>query len=157
MSLDDYVKKFLDNPDIEDSDKDNIRSLVSSHLITGMRLQEKGLLREAIEEFAKENNRSIKSDIDKEIAQKSYVQIGVAYRKLGEIENAKTAFEKARELWKLYGMGSAPHYDLAEILIEQGQLDEAIVVCQELVDDLPDSGVELLLAKAIILKKGNIK
>jgi tetratricopeptide (TPR) repeat protein len=157
MSLDDYVKKFLDNPDIEDSDKDNIRSLVSSHLITGMRLQEKGLLREAIEEFAKENNRSIKSDIDKEIAQKSYVQIGVAYRKLGEIENAKTAFEKARELWKLYGLGSAPHYDLAEILIEQGQLDEAIVVCQELVDDLPDSGVELLLAKAIILKKGNIK
>lgn len=153
MALDDFVNNFLDDPNNDDVAKDNIRKLMSSHLITGMELQRQGLLQEAIEEFSKENERPVISDIDKEIVQKSYVHIGVAYRTLGEIENAKTAFMKAYELWKQYGIGSAPHHHLAEILIEQGQLDDAIAVCQEQLADISDGGIKQLLAKAFELKK----
>jgi tetratricopeptide (TPR) repeat protein len=154
MSLDDVVQHYLDDPNNNDGiGKDSIRSLMTSHLATGMKLQQQGLLREAIEEFAKENNRPIHADIDKEIAEKSYVHMGVVYRKLGDLENAKVAFQKAHELWHLYGLGSAPHYDLAEILIEQGQLDEAIAVCQELLEQIPRSGIKHLLAKALEMKK----
>jgi len=157
MSLDDYVQKYLNNPNIDDAAKNDIQSLMASHLVTGMRLQEQGLLREAIEEFTKENNRPIKSDIDKEITQKSYWHIGTAYRMLGKIQNAKDAFEKALELWRLYGVGSAPHYDLAEILIEEGKFNDAIAICQELLDQIPDGGVKELLAKALAMKKDKLE
>ena len=152
MSLNDVVQNFLNDPNNDDEAKNGIRSLITSHLATGMKLQQQGLLREAIEEFTKENNRPINSAIDKEITQKSYVHIGVVYQKLGEIENAKAAFEKAHELWKLYGVGSAPHYDLAEIMIEEGKLDEAIAMCKELLEHVPDEGIKHLLAKAIEIK-----
>jgi tetratricopeptide (TPR) repeat protein len=152
MSLNDVVQNFLNDPNNDEEAKNNIRSLMTSHLATGMKLQGQGLLREAIEEFAKENNRPIHSAIDKEIAQKSYVHIGDVYRKLGEVENAKAAFQKARELLKLYRVGSAPHYDLAEIMIEEGQLDEAIAICQEALEDVPDGGIKQLLAKALEMK-----
>jgi tetratricopeptide (TPR) repeat protein len=153
MSLDDFVRKYLDNPDYDESAKNNIRSLMTSHLVTGMKLQKEGLLREAIDEFAKEHNRSITSDIDAEIVQNSYWHIGTVYRKLAELENAKAAFQRAYEYWKLYRVGTLPHYDLAEILIEQGQLDEAIAMCQELLDHIPDGGAKQLLAKALEMKK----
>ena len=153
MPLDRFTQNFLDDPNNDEVAKDNIRKLMSSHLITGMKLQMEGSLHEAIEEFSKENERPVISDIDKEIVQKSYVHIGVAYRKLGEIENAKAAFMKAYELWKQYGIGSAPHYHLAEILIEQGQLDDAIAMCREQLADIPDGGIKQLLAKALELKK----
>ena len=125
---------------------------MASHLATGMKLQQQGLLHQAIEEFAKENNRPIQSDIDKEIAQNSYVHIGVVYRKLGDIENAKIAFKKAYELWQIYGLGSAPHYDLAEIMMEEGKFNQAIAICQELLDRIPDGGTKWLLAKALEMK-----
>lgn len=153
MSLDDFVQNFLDDPNQDELAKDNIRELMSSHLITGMNFQTQGLLHEAIKEFSKENDRPVISDIDKEIVQKSYVHMGVAYRKLGEIENAKAAFTKGYELWKEYNLGTAPHHDLAEILIEQGQLDAAIALCQELLADIPDGGMKQLLAKALEIKK----
>jgi tetratricopeptide (TPR) repeat protein len=155
MSLEDVVKRFLNDPSIDEIAKNDIRALTTSHLATGMKLQQQGLILEAIQEFAKENNRPIHSDIDKEIIQNSYWHIGVAYRKVGELENAKFAFEKARELLKLYGVGHGPHYDLAEIMIEDGKLDEAIAICQELLSEVPDGGVKLLLAKALELKKNS--
>jgi tetratricopeptide (TPR) repeat protein len=155
MSLDEFVRKTLDDPNEDDEGKDSIRALMTSHLVTGMKLQRQGLLREAIEEFTKENNRPIQTSVDKEIAQKSYVHIGVAYRKLGETENAKAAFDKARELWNKYGVGTAPHYYLAEILIEQGQVDDAIATCQEILNHVPDGGAKQLLAKALAIKNGN--
>jgi len=158
MSLEEYVQKFLNNPKNDEESKKNIRSLMISHLATGMKLQGQGLLHEAIEEFAKENNRLIHSDIDKEISQSSYWHIGVVYRKLGELENAKAAFQQARELLKQYRVGIAPHQDLAEILIEQGQFDEAIAICQELLERNPHSnGIKQLLAKVLEMKKNNLE
>ena len=156
MSLDDFARRFLDDPKSDDAAKDNIRSLMTSHLTAGMQLQQKGLLREAIEEYAKENDRPIRSDIDAEITQKSYGHIGMVYRQLGELESAEAAFQKARELWKRYHVGVSPHHDLAEMLIEQGKLDEAIGVCQELLEDMPDGGIKRLHAKAVAMKKGNL-
>ena len=153
MSLDDFVKRFLDNPNNEPAAKDDIRSLMASHLVTGMELQKQGLLREAIDEFAKENSRPIKSSIDAEIAQNSYWHIGTVYRKLGDLANAKTAFQQAYEFWEQYHVGTPPHYDLAEILIEQGQVDEAIAMCQGLLDHVPDQATKELLAKALAMKK----
>lgn len=157
MSLDDSVRRFLEDPDNDENAKNHIRALAESHLTTGMKLQQRGLLREAIAEFRKENDRPINTDVDKEIAQMSYVHIGMAYRKLGETDEAKAAFERGRELWKQYGIGSAPHYYLAEILIEQGRLDKSIEVCQELLEHIPDGGVKQLLAKALDLKEGKSK
>jgi len=153
VTLDDFVQRFLDDPNSEETIKDDIQSLMTSHLVTGMKLQRQGLLREAIDEFAKENNRPTNSDIDKEIVQNSYVYIGVAYRELGKFENAKASFEKAYELWKQFGVGSMPHYDLAEILIEQGNLDDAIALCKELLTQVPSKRVKQLLAKALQFKK----
>ncbi len=155
MSLDDFVRNTLDDPNEDDEGKDRIRNLMVSHLVTGVKLQQQGRLREAIEEYAKENNRPIHSSVDKEIAQSSYVHIGETYRQLGETENAKIAFEKARELWNQYGVGTSPHYYLAEIMIEQGHFDEAIAICQEILDRVPDGGAKQLLAKAISMNKGN--
>jgi hypothetical protein len=59
MPLNDVVQNFLTNPDASDDAKNNIRSLMASHIITGMKFQRQGLLRQAIKEFAKENNRPI--------------------------------------------------------------------------------------------------
>jgi tetratricopeptide (TPR) repeat protein len=154
MPVDDVVRDFLADPDNSDDAKSNIRFLMSSHLITGMKFQRQGLMRKAKKEFAKENNRTINSDIDKEIVQKSYVHIGVVYRKLGELENAKAAFQRARELFREYHVGASPHYELAEILIEQGQFDEAIEICKELIERIPhDGGIKQLLQKALDMKK----
>ncbi len=157
MSIEDSAKRFLDEPENDESAKTDVRSLLRSHLITGMRLQEKGLLHEAIEEFTKENNRPIHADIDKEIVQKSYWRIGMAYKELGQLANAEGAFKQARELLKLYKVGVSPHYNLAEIYIEQARIDEAIDVCQESLNDGPDGGIKQLLAKALEMKKKSPK
>ena len=157
MSLEEFVQRYLHNPKIDEIAKKDVRALMTSHLATGMKLQQQGLLREAIEEFAKENNRPIHSDIDKEISQTSYWHIGMAYRKLGDVENAKSAFWKAYELIKLYRVGTSPHYDLAEIMIEEDRLDDAIAMCQELLDDIPDGGIKLLLAKALEMQKNKLE
>jgi tetratricopeptide (TPR) repeat protein len=155
MSIEDSANRFLDGPENDKSAKDDIRSLLTSHLITGMSLQEKGLLNEAIEEFTKENNRPIHADIDKEILQKSYWHIGMAYKELGQLDNAEEAFQQARELLKLYRVGVSPHYNLAEIFIGQGRIDEAIDICQESLNEGPDGGVKQLLAIALEMKKNS--
>lgn len=158
MSLDDVVQHYLDDPNNnDDPGKDSIRALMTSHLATGMKLQQRELLREAIEEFAKENNRPMRSDIDKEIVQNSYWHIGTVYRKLGESENAMQAFQRAREVFSQYRLGKPPHNELAEMLIEQGRLDEAIEVCQELLQLIPHGGTKQLLAKALETKKGKLE
>ncbi len=156
MSLEDYVNRMLAASDDEDA-KANIRALMDSHLISGVKLQQQGLLQEAIAEYAEENNRIINTEIDAEIVQKSYWHIGTVYRKLGQLENAISAFQKARELLKLHGVGASPHYDLAEILVETGRLDEAIEVCEELLKHIPDKGVKQILAKASALKNDKPK
>lgn len=154
MSMEEHLRKLLDDPNVDDFGKDDIRTLLDSHLQTGMNLQRQGLLREAIGEFAKEHTRSIKSDIDAEIVQTSYWHVGRAYRKLGELDKAIAALQTARELLKKYGVGSSPHVDLAEIFIELGRLDEAIEVCQELLKRSGNWNAKQLLAKAIAMKEG---
>lgn len=154
MSLDDFVQNFLDDPNSDQTVKDDIRSLMTSHLVAGMELQKQGLLYEAVEEFAKENNRPINSNIDKEIVQKSYWHIGMVYQKLGKMKDAEEAFQRARELLEQYRVGVAPHYNLAEIFIEQGRFDAAIEVCQEALEEGPDGGIKQLLEKALVKKEG---
>jgi len=82
----------------------------------------------------------------------------MVYQKLGELENAKKAFQCARELFMQYRVGISPHYDLAKILIDQGQFDEAIAICQELFDrnphsNNPHSPIKILLQKTLDMKK----
>ena len=155
-SLEDYVNRMLAASD-DDVAKSNIQSLMVSHLISGMKLQQQGLLQEAVEEYAKENDRIIKMEIDAEIVQKSYWHIGVVYRMLGQLENAISAFQMARELLKVHGVGASPHHDLAEIFVAQGRFDEAIEVCEELLERIPDKVVKQILVKAITMKKDRSK
>lgn len=157
MPLDDLLQEFFDDPNNPESEKDNIRALMSSHLINGVKLRQQGLFQKAIEEFSLENNRPINSDIDKEIVETSYFHIGSTYREMGEMEKARVAFEKSLELWRQHDVGVAPHYDLAEILLEQEKLDEAILICQELLEVIPSPRVKQLLDKIITIKRAKLE
>ena len=154
MSLDDFARRILNSPEVHEGDKKNIQALLTSHLATGRQRDEEGALKEAIQEYAKEHIRPIRSDIDAEIVQQSYWHVGAVYTKLGDEPKAIAAFEKARELWNQYRMGASPHGELAEILIGQGKLDEAIEICQEWLGESRSGWAKQLLAKAIELKGG---
>ena len=72
-ALEEFVRRHFDAPDTPQSVKDDIHALIGSHLPKGVRLQTQGLVHEAIAEFAKEHTRPIKSSIDAEIVQTSYL------------------------------------------------------------------------------------
>ncbi len=152
MPLEEFVQAFLDDPENTEQEKDSVRALMSSHRLEGAKLRSQGRLREAIQEYAKDNDRPIRSSVDKEIVQGSYSLIGMVYRELGETEQARGALEKALELWRLYRVGISPHDALAEIFIESGELDEAIAMCKELLTQIPEPRAKELLNKAQALK-----
>ena len=131
MSFEDSLRRAIDQSDLYEGDKNDLRELMASHLTAGQKLVTMGMLREAIAEYEKEHTRPIKSSVDAEIVQTSYFLKGRAYRDLGDNESAIIAFQQARELLKQYRVGSGPEEELAEIFIEKGRLDEAIEICQE--------------------------
>ncbi len=102
MSLNDLVHEFLENPDIPDYEKDDLRDLWASHLIPATELEKQGRLKEAIQEYAKEHDRPIHSDSDAYIVQSSYWFVGRVYRELGDLEKAVFFLEKSGELYKKY-------------------------------------------------------
>ncbi len=152
MPLEEFVQAFLDDPENSEEDKDHVRAWITSHLIEAAKLRTEGRLLEAIQEYAKEIDRPIHSSVDKEIVQACHYWIGVVYRGLGETEKARAALEQAVELFRLHGVGILPHDDLAEILIEAGELDEAIAILQEVRDGIPEARARDLLSKAQALK-----
>lgn len=153
MSLEDFARQFLEDPEIPSGQKEGVRALMEPHLAKGRELQAQGQLREAIEEYSKEHTRSINSHVDADIVQASYWFKGRAYRELGEVENAIATLQKSRELLKTHGVGASPHEDLAELFISQGRYDEAIEVCQECLEDTPAWSIKQLLAQATNLKE----
>jgi len=147
--LDEYVRKFMQDPENPQVVKDQINILFTSHLTLAQEFERKGMFEEAIAEYAKEYDRPIKNGIDAEIMQKAYFQTGEVYRKLGKINEALIYMQKARELLIKYGVGSGPHKDLAEIYMEQGKIDEAIEVYEEYVQKWPENNfMKQLLLKA---------
>jgi tetratricopeptide (TPR) repeat protein len=153
-ALEEFVRRHFDTPDTPQSVKDDVHALMGSHVTKGVRLQTQGLLREAIAESAKEHERPIKSSIDAEIVQTSYWHVGRVYRQLGELGKAIAALLKAAELLQQHHAGSSPYEDLAEIFIEQGELDKAIEMCQESLRLSPRTKyAQQLLDKAIELKR----
>lgn len=152
MPLEDHLRKTIEKSKIYESDKSDLRKLMASHLTTGQKLAHMGMLHEAIAEYEKEHTRPIQSSADALIVQESYDLKGEAYRKLGDNENAIVAFQKARDLLKQHGVGSWPQVALAEIYIEQGRLDEAIEMCQEVLARMSEWNAKQLLAKALALK-----
>jgi len=154
MSLEDYLRKHLEESDLYEGDKNNIREFMASHVMAGQKLFSLGMLREAIAEYEKEHARPIKSSADAEIVQESYVLKGRVYRKLGDNGNAIMAFQKARDLLIQHRVGSWPQVELAEIFIEQGRLDEAIEMCQEVLAGGQSWDAKQLLAKVLALKQG---
>jgi tetratricopeptide (TPR) repeat protein len=148
MSLDEFAQRFLNSTDASNGDKKNIEALLSSHLVAGRKHEDEGRLQEALAEYSKEHTRPIQSDVDAEIVQASYWHTGVVYKKLGHLANAVADLQEARELLKTYRFGSSPHGQLAEILIDQGQFDEAIAICQEWQKESRSGWAKLLLARA---------
>lgn len=146
--LDDYVQKFMHDQENSQAIKDRLSMLFASHLTSGQEFERKGMLEEAIREYAKEYDRPIKNGIDAEIVQKAYCQTGEVYRKLGRVNDALEYLQKARELLNLHGVGTVPHVYLAEIYMEQGQFDEAIAVYEEYVAQSPLN----IAAKQLLLK-----
>jgi tetratricopeptide (TPR) repeat protein len=94
------------------------------------------------------------TDIDAEIVESTFWQMGNAYRQLGEIENALAAYEKALELFRQYRVGLWPHENLARLYLEQDRVDEAIAICQECLGRSNSPGVHELLARAMAIKLG---
>lgn len=142
--------------DSENSDnKDGMATFLSSHIDAGLTFQKKKRYREAIEEFEKEHSRPIKSTYDADVVQSSYWFKGRLYQEIGDINNAVVAYQKARALFVEHNIGSPPHDLLAEIYIEMGRYEDAIQVCQELLDKFPAWPTKQLLAKAIQLKGGS--
>jgi tetratricopeptide (TPR) repeat protein len=153
-SLNDFIGKH--SSDLPAQAMNDTHELMASHLVSGKKLQMQGLLSEAIVEFSKEHHREIKSSLDAEIAQTSYWHVGQVYRELGKIEQAITALQKAEELLEEHGVGTSPHYDLAEIFIEQGRVDDVIEACQKGLRMWPrDPGIKQKLAEAYEIKQQN--
>jgi tetratricopeptide (TPR) repeat protein len=147
--FDDYMRKFMQGPEISETIKDGLNQLLTSHLASGQEYERKGMLEEAIVEYAKEYDRPIKSGIDAEIVQKAYCQTGEVYRKLGKVAEALKYLQKARGLLAIHGVGTVPHMYLAELYMEQGQIDEAIEVYEEYVEKWPqNNAMKQLLLKA---------
>ena len=147
--LNEFVGKFLQDPRIPRDVKNGVNTLLTSHLASGQKYERMGMLDEAIAEYAKEYDRPIKSVIDAEIVQKAYCQTGEIYRELRQVAKSMMYFQKARELLNMYGAGTSPHMYLAEMLIEQGQIDSAIEVYEEYVQKWPDdNAMKQLLFKA---------
>jgi tetratricopeptide (TPR) repeat protein len=153
--LDDYVKKKMRDPTMLPSVKNELQIMMASHLRRGEVLRFRGQLREALQEFEKEMERPIDAYIDAEIVESAYWQMGNTYRQLGEVGKAMAAYEKALELFRKYGVGVGPQENLAELYLEQGQVDEAIALCKEVLEETSSWPAKQLLAKALALKSGD--
>jgi tetratricopeptide (TPR) repeat protein len=148
-ALDKSVQKFMQDPENPEWIKDGLNTLFTSRLASGQKYEHMGMLEEAIAEYAKEYERPIKTKIDAEIVQKAHCQTGEVYQKFGQTDKAYAFFQKARELLNTNGVGTSPHKDLADILIEQGQIDEAVKVLEEYVQKSPlDSYMARVLLEA---------
>lgn len=153
MELKDYFKKIIHDPTTPQSTKDDLQAMWDSHLTKGRKFQTQGLLREAIQEYEKEMDRPIKTYIDAEIVESAFWQTGNAYSQLGEIDQALAAYNKALELFREYGVGVGPHLSLAKLYLEQQRIEEAIIMCQEYLEQSPENwGAKQILAQAMALK-----
>jgi len=77
---------------------------------------------------------------------------------LGRIDDALKYLLKAHELLALHGVGIWPHTDIAEIYMELGELDEAIGVYEECVNQCPqDNAVKQMLLNAKEKRDANNK
>ena len=153
MPLDD-LRRFLNDPDVHKVDKQNIQALMASRLPEAVKLYQHGALQEALAECVREHDRAIESDIDANIVQTSYYQAGLIYIKLGDWENAVSNLQMARDLLKRFRVGTFPHGDLAEIMIEQGRYNDAIDICREWLEESKSAWAKQLLAKAEAGKAG---
>ena len=68
-SLNELMQKFLQDPGISQGIKDGVNELFTSHLASGQKYEQMGMLEEAIGEYAKEYDRPIKTKIDAEIVE----------------------------------------------------------------------------------------
>jgi tetratricopeptide (TPR) repeat protein len=152
MTLEEYFRKLVEDPSMPQSTKDDLQTMWSSHLKRGRDFHVRGMLREAIREYEREMDRPINAPIDAEIVESAFWQMGNAYRELGQVEKAITAYEKALELFRQYRVGTWPHESLAELYLEQGRIEEAIDLCNEELEKTDSWGAKQLLAKAMALK-----
>jgi hypothetical protein len=70
--IDEYIKRYLEDSGIDESQKIGIRRLYESQITHGKKLESQGLLKEAVNVYRKEHSRTIKTSYDAEIVQCSY-------------------------------------------------------------------------------------
>jgi tetratricopeptide (TPR) repeat protein len=113
-----------------------------------------GKLREAIAEYGKDTQLEISTYGLAATVQKAYCHMGDAFRLLGEWDNAVAAYTRAMEVWQAYGYGEMPLASLAVAYVEQGQVAEAIRLCEEHPEEADDPCVRQLVAELGRLKSG---
>ena len=153
MSLEDYYKRLLSDPNMENSAKQDMRALMSSRLRLASKLKKAGKWREALAAYSDELNRPIQSSVDAEIVQHAYYQIGVIHKEQNDWLQALEMLSKANELLRLHRVGTAPHKALVEVLIELNRLDEAEAICTEWVTNYPDGMAKQVLADVLARRK----
>ncbi len=108
----------------------------------GAYLQEQGHLAEAVEQY----NRVISLTSDAGLLAATYANLGAAYRRLGEDENARTSYDRALQL-------NPNQYNaylgLGELSEKQNRLDDAITNYSKAVELQPTDTGFLLLGRAL--------
>jgi tetratricopeptide (TPR) repeat protein len=148
LSLD----KFLSSPDVQRGLKELAQARRVSHLDQGDAYLHQGKLREAIEEYREDTELEITTYALASVVQTSFCHMGDTFRLLGELEQAVAAYTRAMEAWQEYGYGEMPLASLAAAYLEQGQVDDAIRVCEEHPEEAQDRCVQQVLAEAKRLK-----
>jgi tetratricopeptide (TPR) repeat protein len=147
-------ERYLQDPRLPQGAKDDFQERLSSSITQGQRYEALGYLELALNEYQKENDRPIRSAIDAEIRQQSFCHVGDIYRKLGEIGKAILAYQEAMGLYNRYSLGHPTYEELAEVYLEQGEVEEAIKMCELGLERSPSWGLKQLLNKARSLLEG---
>lgn len=113
-----------------------------SHSNLGAYLQEHGKLREAMAEY----DRTIGLTSDAGLLAATYANLGTAYRKLGEDDEARDSYDQAL---RLNPNQSNAYLGLGQLLEKQNQLDEAIHNYSKAVKLRPTDTGFLLLGHAL--------
>jgi tetratricopeptide (TPR) repeat protein len=148
------IDEFLSDPAVQRGTQELARADQASHRPQGDAYFQEGKFREAIEEYRKDTELEITTYAQASVVQRGFCHMGDAFLFLGELEEAVAAYKQALEMWQAYGYGQMPLASLAVAYLEQGELEEAMRVCEAHPEEAQDPCVQQVLAKCRRLQAG---
>jgi tetratricopeptide (TPR) repeat protein len=146
--------EFFSDPALQQGLKELAQAERLSRRPMGDSYFHEGKPREAIEEYSKDTELEITTYALASVVEQAFCHMGDVFLFLGELEDAVGAFTRAMEIWRAYGYGQMPLASLAAAYLEQGQVDDAIRICEEHPEEAEDPCVQRVLAESRRLKAG---